>query len=380
MENFVWHNPTILHFGKGIVNTLNEFLHNYGENVLLVYGQGSVKKNNAYNDVINQLRIANKKIFEYSGIKSNPVINDVNDAAAICKKNNINFIIAVGGGSVIDSAKIISLAAVHDIDAWDIVSYKTKPIKNIPLIAVLTLAATGTEMNGTAVIQNNLTKEKIGFKNKLIYPQHSFLDPSYTLSVPKNYTAYGIVDIISHVLEAFFGYGDASLSDRFAVSVIKETIEYGKLLINDLTNYNYRSNIMYASTCALNGMLSIGRAYGDWGTHAIGHCLSVLYDIPHGATLSIVFPAWMIHNKEKIENRLLYLGKEIFNVNSSDETINNFISFFKEIGAPVSLSELNIPNFNKQEFIGTLIKNKATGFNIKLTYNDYLCISNLIMA
>ncbi len=172
-------------------------------------------------------------------------------------------------------------------------------VTSVPLIAVLTLAATGTEMNPVAVLQNPGTREKIGFRNDAMYPTHSFLDPAYTLSVPANYTAYGIVDLVAHCLEAWFGEGDATLSDRFVLSIIKEALEYGPALMADLSNYELRARIMWAATNALNNMTMYGRVSGDWGVHALGHVLSFLYDTPHGASLSIMYPAWMKTYAEK---------------------------------------------------------------------------------
>ena len=379
MENFTAYNPTKLHFGKNIIETLGETTLEYGKRVLLIYGKGSIQKNGIYDKVIQQLKSINADIFEYSGIKSNPIIDDVLEAAQIGKLNNIDVIIAVGGGSVIDSAKITALAIANNTDPWAIMKYKIKPKSTIPLIAVLTIAATGTEMNGAAVIQNHETSEKIGYVSMLNYPKHSFLDPEYTFSVPKNYTAYGVVDLIAHALEAYFGYGEASLSDRFVVAIIKEAMEYGPLLLNDLQNYDYRANIMWAATTALNGMTNYGRKNGDWGVHDIGHNISYLYDTPHGATLSIAYPAWLRLQKDRIPERITHLGNQLFGVNTVDETIEKFEIFFQSIDCPVRLSDLDIKREKQEEITKQMIKNKINGMVHEFSDEDRKKIVELMM-
>ena len=282
----------------------------------------------------------------------------------------MDFIVAVGGGSVIDSAKIMSVTIPVDSGGWDIVTGKVKTQRNLPLIDVLTVAATGTEMNMFAVVQNNETREKLGYSNSLMYPKYSFLDPQYTMSVPKDYTAYGITDLIAHCLEAYFGGGNASLSDKFVCAIIKEAMEFGPALLNDLNNYDLRARIMYAATSALNNLTSYGRKGGDWGVHTIGHVLSVLYDVPHGASLSIVYPAWLKLQKNKIPSRITDLGQNLFGTNSPDGTISSFEEFFMSIESPVRLSQLNNPNTEKELILKTLISNKVGGAFFPLSKED----------
>ncbi len=252
MKNFVAFNPTKLHFGRGVVTDLGTHASQLGKHALLVYGGGSVLKNGSYQDVLDQLHKHHIKVTEYSGIKPNPLVNHVDEAALLGRNKGVDMVVAVGGGSVIDSAKIIAICIADGFDAWRVMTGRDRPISSVPLIAVLTLAATGTEMNAVSVLQNNETKQKIGFRNDLMYPVHSFLDPAYTLSVSADYTAYGIVDLVAHSLEAWFGEGDASLSDRFVLSIIQEAIEFGPALMKDLENYDLRARIMWAATNALN--------------------------------------------------------------------------------------------------------------------------------
>lgn len=379
MENFTAYNPTKLHFGKNVIDQLGETAEEYGKKVLLMYGKGSIKNNGIYDKVINQLKRFNVEVIEYSGIKPNPLVDDVNEAAHLGKLNHIDLIIAVGGGSVIDSAKITALSIANNTNPWAIMKSKVKPKATIPLIAVLTLAATGTEMNGAAVLQNHETNEKIGFVSSYNYPKHSFLDPEYTYSVPKDYTAYGIADLIAHSLEGFFGEGDATLTDRFVEAIIKEAMEYGPLVLKHSHNYEYRAKIMWAATTALNGLTNYGRKYGDWGVHDIGHNISYLYDTPHGATLTIAYPAWLKLQKDRIPERISKLGNHLFGISSVDETIKKLENFFQSIDCPVRLSDLKIGKEKQEELTRQLIKNEATGMVHKLDDEDLKKIVELIM-
>ncbi|MBN2520725.1 MAG: iron-containing alcohol dehydrogenase, partial [Bacteroidales bacterium] len=327
MENFTAYNPTKLYFGKGVLDKLAETVESYGTKILLIYGKGSVKKNGSYDKTIKELNKINAHIFEYSGIKPNPVIEDVDNAAKLGIENNIDMVIGLGGGSAIDTAKIVTLCIKERCPGWDIMTNKVKPTSSLPLICILTLAATGTEMNGNAVIQNPETHEKKGYTSQLIYPTHSFLDPTYTFTVPAKQTAYGIVDLIAHTLEEYFGDGISPLSDKFVYAIIKEAMENAKKVLKFPTNYEYRANILWASTMALNGSTSFGRRTGDWGVHQLGHVLSYLFDTPHGATLSIVYPAWLRLHLSLLNNRIKELGKALFNTNTAEETIYKLEKF-----------------------------------------------------
>lgn len=380
MENFIAMNPTALHFGKGVVSDLGSTTRIYGQKVLLVYGKGSVVKNGVYDAVKEQLIAAGATIFEYSGIRSNPVIDDVDAAAKLGRDNKIDVIVAVGGGSVIDSAKFISLAIPLQNKAWDILEYKVKPRAAVPLIAVLTLAATGTEMNGFAVVQNNETKQKPGYYSPFIYPRHSFLDPAYTISVPADYTAFGIVDLVAHCLEGYFGKGDAPLSDLFAVAVMSEAMVAGPRLMKDPGNYDLRARIMYAATCALNGLILYGKPGGDWGTHGLGHTLSVLYDVPHGASLSIAFPAWMKLYSQIDAQKVAVLGLSLFGTHTAEEAIAGFENFFRSLNCPVRLADINIGQEKRQEFVENLKVNKVSGGNLKLSETEYGKLFDLMLG
>jgi len=369
MENFVLNNPTVLHFGKNVIDSLSEQIKLYGNKVLLVYGKGSVKKYGYYEKVTNQLTNANISYVDFEGIKPNPNNDDADEAVKLGIENNIEVVLALGGGSVIDSAKLIAISIPENLKTWDIMKGNKTPTKALPIITILTVAATGTEMNHFSVLQNNTTKEKIGLRNVMMYPKHSYLDPKFTFSVPNDYTAYGLVDIIAHSFENFFGNGNSPLADRFAVSIIKEVMSFAPLLLEEPNNYEYRANMMLQATYALNGTLASGKTSGDWGTHSIGHILSLLYDLPHGASLSIAYPAWFKLMKNQIPERIKKLSSLLFNIEDIDLFISNIEIFFKSINSPVYLQDAGITNDKKQEIINLLTKNKASGYNYQ--FNDY---------
>lgn len=370
IENFIAYNPTRLHFGKGVTEALGKTVRQYGEKVLLVYGKGSVKKYGYYDQIITRLKKAGLEIVEYSGIKPNPVVDDVRKAIALGKEKNIDVIVALGGGSVIDSAKIIGLSLANDIDPWEFMTWQAEPEKSIPLVTVLTLAATGTEMNAAAVLQNPETGQKLGFVNPMLFPKDSFLDPSFTATVPKDYTAYGIVDLIAHALEAFFGGGEPSVTDRITLAIIKDAMEWGPQLMTDLQNIDLRANIMLDATMALNGLTSYGKTSGDWGVHGLGHELSFLYDLPHGATLSIAYPAWLRLQSERIPQRIQKLGKGLFGTSDLEKTIEKLEAFFSSLGSPIRTIETGIGASKKQEILNQMNKNKVSGMHHALDDDD----------
>lgn len=379
MENFKIDNPTILHFGRDVVDDLGRVVEEFGKKVLIVYGKGSIKANGIYDAVVEQLTGVGAEVKEFQGIKPNPVIEDVDAAAALGREFRPDVILAVGGGSVLDSSKIISITIPVEHSGWLFMKNKAKPEKAVPLVAVLTLAATGSEMNPFAVVQNHATQEKLGWGNRLCYPAHSFLDPSYTISVSRNYTAYGIVDLMAHAMENYFGYGEASLSDRFVFSILREAVEYGPALMNDLANYRLREKIMYAATMALNGLTLNGRKYGDWGVHSIGHEMSLRFDTPHGASLSIAYPAWLKLHLDRIPDRIGQLGEAVFGTPDPGETVARLEDFFRSIGSPVRLYEAMILEKDRDALLAGMIRNQVGGNHHKLTDDDRRSIAEFMI-
>lgn len=371
MENFIAYNPTKLHFGKGVCDKLGVTVAQYGKTALLLYGKGSAVKYGYYDLVMKQLHAAGMRVVEYSGIKPNPIADDVTKAAQLARAEKADVIVALGGGSVIDSSKIIAICAAEGFDVWDVMKAKVKPTKALPIVAVLTLAATGTEMNAAGVIQNEKTGEKIGYGHPLCFPKNSFLDPSFTATVPWNYTAYGIVDLIAHSLEAFFGAGDSKLSDRFIASIILDAMHWAPKLMAEPANYEFRANVMLDATLALNGITMYGKSGGDWGVHSLEHTLSLLFDIAHGAGLSIMYPAWLKLQKKRIPNRISELGQLVFNTSDVDETISKFESFFTSVGSPITLNQTGIETDKHAAIVANWQLNKVSGAAHKLNNEDY---------
>ncbi|MCX6284939.1 MAG: iron-containing alcohol dehydrogenase [Bacteroidetes bacterium] len=380
MENFTAFNPTVLHFGRNILAALGATLKEYGNRVLFIYGSGSIKTSGLYEQIMSNLSQAGLEVFEYEGIRPNPLIEDVDAAAEKGRACKVNVILAVGGGSVLDSAKVIAATIPVHHSGWDFLDGKAKPESAVPVVAVPTLAATGSEMNPFAVITNTATRQKWAFGSPLTFPKHSFLDPSLTLSVPANYTAYGIADLIAHCFEAWFGIGDASLPDRFVVSIVKEAMDIGPELLANLHDYELREKIMFSATMALNGMTMYGRAGGDWGVHSIGHCLSFLYGIPHGASLTIVYPAWLRYFKARIPGRISQLGSSLFNAElTADESILKIEQFFNTIQCPVSLSQFGVTGDQRKTIYDNMVISKVSGGNMKLKESDFYPLIDLFL-
>ncbi len=382
MNDFVAYNPVKLFFGKNSIEKLPAELLKSGNKALILTGKGSVRKYGYFQEITNLLSQSGIEYVEYSGIKPNPIVEDAEKAVELAKQENIDMIIALGGGSVIDTAKLVSIAYPSGQNVWKLMKRTSEPIKNVPLFVVLTLAATGTEMNAAAVLQNHQTQEKIGLFHPLMYPKASFLNPNYTISVPKNQTINGIIDLIAHSLEAYFADGNAPLSDRLAVANILEAMDYAPALLKNLRNYELRSRMMWNATIAENGTTMHGRSVtGDWGTHALAHHISLLWDIPHGQTLSIIFPAWMKVLKNEISQRILNLGKLLTGNDkiSIEETINIFEEFFRSIDAPLSMEAIGLGEKKyKEKLLKLWKKNQPTGLHIQLNDKHYEKIIELI--
>lgn len=350
MNNFSYCNPTKLIFGKDTVQSIAHEVPLYGKKVLLVYGGGSIKRNNLYDAVLQQLHEAGAEVFELSGVEPNPRITSARKGVEICKEQGIEFLLAVGGGSVIDCTKLIAAGAKYEGDPWDLVTKKAKVEDALPFGTVLTLAATGSEMNSGSVITNWETQEKFGWGSPLTFPKFSILDPQNTYTVPLDHTVYGIVDMMSHVFEQYFHKtNNTPLQDRMCESVLQTVIEVAPKLVNDLHNYELRETILYSGTIALNGYLSVGAA-GDWASHGIEHAVSAVHDIPHAGGLAILFPNWMKHTMHESIERYVQFAIRVWNVNpigKSDEEvalegIECVRAFWNSLGAPSTLADYGI--------------------------------------
>ena len=360
--------PTEVFFGKDQIEVLPKQLKKENvKSVLLAYGHGSIKRSGLYDKIVSILTENSVKITELPGIDPNPRITSVAKGAELCRENNVDLIIAAGAGSVIDCCKAIAAARYYNGDPWDFFIRKTSVKKALPICAILTLAATGSEMNGGCVLTNEKTQEKLPMGSVRLKPKFSILDPTYTFTLPKNQTAAGIADITSHVFEQYFSYPEATLQDYMSEAVLKTVIENAPVVIAEPENYDARANIMWAGTVALNGLLELGKD-GDWATHMIEHELSAKYDITHGVGLAILTPSWM---KKVIDSnncaKFAKYGRNVWGITEKDDmqaamqAIEKTADFFKSLGLPQKLSEIGIDDSKFEEMAASALKNCPIG-------------------
>ncbi len=349
MQNFYYNIPTKVYFGKGQIENLGAAMKAVSESVLLVYGGGSIKKNGLYDKVIDQLAKNGIRYCELSGVEPNPRIESVREGVRICRENELKAVLAVGGGSTIDCAKIIASGCCYDGDPWDQVVDNSKITEALPVAAVLTLAATGSEMDGFAVISDLSKNEKWGSGNELTKPVFSIMDPEYTFTVPARQTAAGTADIMSHTFENYFtSEKGAYLQARFCEGVLKTCIRYAPEAMEKPDSYEARANLMWASSMAINGICSYGENTA-WAVHPMEHELSAFYDITHGVGLAILTPYWMeyVLNDETMW-RFVEYGKNVWGItDGTDEeiaraAIEKTKEFFASLGLPSKLSEIGI--------------------------------------
>ncbi|WP_438347040.1 iron-containing alcohol dehydrogenase [Paenibacillus sp. FA6] len=385
MIAFEFNNPTKLIFGRGTLAALKTEVPKYGTKVLFLYGGGSIKRSGLYDNVIALLNEIGAEVTEQGGVEPNPRLSTVHKGVDLCKTKGIELILAVGGGSVLDCAKAIAVGAKYDGDMWDFLERKASPQAALPLGTVLTMAATGSEMNGGSVITNEVTQEKMGWGSSYAYPAFSILDPVHTFSLPKDQTVYGMVDIMSHVLEHYFhAEHNTPVQDGFCETILRTVIDTAPKLIEDLENYELRSTIMYCGTMALNGVLNMGMS-GDWATHNIEHAVSAVYDIPHGGGLAILFPNWMTYNQSVDIARFKRLAIQVFDIDPSGksdeqiglEGIEALRSFWNSIGAPSRLSDYDIDASQIEAMADKALRFGPFGNFNKLDREDVIKIYNM---
>lgn len=350
MLNFNYNIPTRVFFGEGKIDVLGKQIKKYGSRVLLVYGGGSIKKIGVYQKVVDIFKENDIPYFELSGVEPNPKLESVIEGVKICRENNIDFILAVGGGSAIDCSKIIAGSFDYDGDPWDIVTGKVRPKKLLAIGTILTIAATGSEMDAGAVITNTETNEKLSVGHPGFFPKFSILDPTYTYSVSKYQTASGVADIMSHAFEEYFSnVKGAFLQDRLAEAILKTCIKYGRIAIDEPKNYEARANLMWSASLAINGLLGYGKD-SIWSVHPLQHELAAYYDVTHGISLAILIPHWMEHVLD--ENNLykfVEFGVNVWDINPNlsqmeiaKMAIDKTREFFKSLDIPMTLKEIGI--------------------------------------
>jgi len=346
MENFEFYNPVKILFGKNQIEKLNELIP-YGSNIMLTYGKGSIFKNGVYTDIKKYLN--GYKIIEFGGIEPNPTHETAMKAVDIVKNEKIDFLLAVGGGSVIDATKYIAASVYFTgSDPWEILLKGAKVEKSIPIGTILTLPATGTEMNGNSVISKKTTQEKLSFSSKKVMPQFSILDPGYCTTLPPKQVANGIVDAFVHVIEQYMTYpAGGNLQDRMAEAILKTLIETAPAVYNNPADYGSMANLMWCSTMALNGLISVG-VPEDWATHQIGHELTAFHGLDHAVTLAIVLPGLWSVLKEYKKNKLLQYANRVWAINNGnddekiDKSIAMTIDFFEKLGISTRLGTYGI--------------------------------------
>jgi len=351
LQNFVLHLPTKIIFGRDTIKNIGPETAAFGGRILLVYGSGSIKQNGIYDRVTVSLAQAGLTVIEHPGVKSNPVLSHVREGIRLAKEHKVEAVVAVGGGSVIDSAKAICAGAEVNHDVWLFFKGKKGVKSKLPLTCVLTLAAAGSEMNGGMVITNEETSQKFGTGNQLLKPEVSILDPTATFTVPPSYTAYGAVDAIAHLLEFYFTTSDPAtpVQDRFMEGLTINIMESCRKVLTRPDDYQARADLMWCATLALNGLTAAGLGMVGFPMHMIEHSLSALYDVPHGAGLSVVMPAWMKWRAAEAPAKFAQLARRVFAVEEKDqylaalEGIERLKSWFRESGSPVSLRDLDIP-------------------------------------
>jgi alcohol dehydrogenase YqhD (iron-dependent ADH family) len=348
VRNFVWHNPTKILFGSGTIPAIGPESAVFGKRCLLVYGGGSIKKSGIYDTVVSSLRDTGLEIVEHGGVRPNPLLSHVREGIARARSHRAEVIVAVGGGSVLDSAKAICAGAVVEHDVWKFFTGK-KGIKSaLPLTTVLTLAASGSEMNSGMVLTRDDTREKFGFGSRHLYPRVSILDPEATFTVPPDHTAYGAVDAIAHVLEFYMTKEDPAtpVQDRIMEGLIINAMESCGRCLAVPRDYQGRADLMWTATLALNGLTGAGVGRAGFPMHMIEHSLSALYDVPHGAGLSVVIPGWQRWRAKTDTGRLAQLGERVFGISGPDaaaETVACLEQWFAKVNSPVRLEQLGIP-------------------------------------
>jgi alcohol dehydrogenase YqhD (iron-dependent ADH family) len=350
MQNFVFHNPTRIVFGEGTVPGVGREAARFGHKALLVTGRGSIRKNGLYDRIVASLREAGLEVVDFAGVKSNPLLSHVREGVALAKREGIEVIVAAGGGSVLDEAKAIAAGALADEDVWDFFIDKAKVQAALPLVTVLTLAATGSEMNSGGVVTNEETQQKFNIGSPHLFPRVSILDPTVTITVPADYTAYSAIDAICHLVEGYFTASDplTPLQDRLVEGLVKTIIESTDRILADPADYQGRATMMWAATLALNGLAPAGIGPCGFPNHMIEHSLSALYDIPHGAGLGIILPGWLRYAAARKPEKIARFGREVFGIGASlpevaaREGIAALKGWFAKIGSPTTLADAGI--------------------------------------
>lgn len=384
MKNFDYQTPTRLIFGRDVVAGLPEVMRPFGRRILLTYGGGSIKRIGLYDRVKELLK--DFEIFELGGIEPNPKYStSVVEGVRICKEQQIDVILSVGGGSVLDCSKAIAGGAKYDGETWDLIIGKAPTLAALPIVDILTLAATGSEYDAGGVISRTETNDKVAYIDPHLFPACSFLDPTYTFTVNAKHTAAGVADAINHVMEQYFTHASNSVADGFCETLVKTLMKYASIALEKPDDYEARAEIMYACTFGCNGLLALGTGGSPWPMHGIEHALSGYYDITHGEGLAIITPHWMRHVlNERTQERIVKFGVNVFGLAAdqapseiAEQTIALTAQFFKSLGMPMTLREVGIDDSRLEEMAHHIAVNEgldAPGTFAPLNEQDILSI------
>ena len=385
MEPFAFSLPTDLIMGKERYDEVGEHCAKLGKKVLLHYGGGSIKRNGVYDRVVASLKAAGLEVVELGGVKPNPRVELVREGVALCKKEGVDMILAVGGGSVIDSGKGIAVGALSDIDIWDYYCGKVVADKALPVGVVLTIPAAGSECSPVTVVTKMDTHDKRSFHNDLIIPRFAIVAPDVFTSLPKNQIANATIDVISHTLERFFSDSTGvTLMDRFCVATVENAMQQGLYLYDHPDDVDVWADFALTATVAQNGFLGQGRVE-DWGTHGIGHEMSSFYDMAHGASLAIATPAWMRYVSKEKPARFVQFAREIMHIYVQDEqraiemAIKDFEALCHRLGLATTLTEAGIPDADIKEMAKSVVKYRSRGQFKVLNEADCLAIYELAL-
>lgn len=366
MQNFDYMTPTRLIFGRDAIAKLPEVMTQFGKKILLTYGGGSIKKIGLYQKVLEMLK--GYDIVELPGIQPNPKYDpSVLDGVRLCKEHNVDVILSVGGGSVLDCSKAIAAGAKYDGDPWDLISYKVKAKAALPIVDIITLAATGSEYDCGGVISRTETNDKIGYIDPLLFPVVSILDPVYTFTVSKKQTAAGIADAMNHTIEQYFVEDSTLLNDGFCESMLRSLMINGRKCLENPEDYTARAEMMLACTYGCNGILALGNSYSGWPCHGIEHALSAYYDITHGEGLAIITPRWMRHIlSERTMDRFVKYGINVFGIDPTlpkqeiaGKAIDATYEFFESINIPMHLRDVGIDDSRIDEMAHHIAANEG---------------------
>lgn len=376
MENFIFQSRTKIIFGRGTERFVGDETRKLGKKILLHYGKESIKKSGLYDSVIASFAACGVEYLELPGVVPNPRLSLVKGGVELCRKNKVDGILAVGGGSVIDSAKAIAAGVCYEGDVWDFFSSGVRIKKALPVGVVLTIAAAGSEASRATVITNESGPRKCSAKSDILRPSFAILNPELTFTVSKSQTANGIADMMAHIFERYFTNTESvDLTDKLCEGALRSIIKNTKIVMDNPKDYGARANLMLASTIAHNDILGNGREE-DWASHGIEHQLSAFYDVPHGAGLAVIFPSWMRYVYRHDSKRFAQFAKEVWGITSGTEEemaikgIEKTKTFFNELGLPITLKELGIEDTRFGEMARACTEGGSKGNFVKLDSGD----------